>query len=403
MPFIERTLTGQILQASKHFPVVVLTGARQVGKTTLLTHLFPERHYITLDRPSIAEQAETDPAFFFRNHPPPLVLDEIQYTPSLFRHLKIEVDQDRLAYGKFIVTGSQKFSLMREVQESLAGRVAILQLEGLSIRELVAAKILPTALDLDLLVRIFTRGGFPELWIDPDKPHRLFLDSYIATYLERDVRQVLAVGNLRDFERFLRACALRSGQLLNKSDLARDVGISVPTATEWLSVLETLGQIVLLEPWFGNPSKRLVKSPKLYMCDPAMMIHLSGHQDTNLLTSPFIGAFWETLVFAELRKQLSAEDIGGKWWFYRDQEQTEIDFVLEQGTDLTFFECKWSDQPKVSDAKNMEKISNSLEKSQHIYRVKKQVLLSRAQEPFRLSPQLEVRPLSAVLQALEVV
>lgn len=267
-------------------------------------------------------------------------------------------------------------------------------------QELVTAKLLPARLEMDHLMEIFALGGFPELWVDREKPRRLFLDSYIATYLERDVRQVLAVGSLRDFERFLRACALRSAQVLNKSDLARDVGISVPTVTEWLSVLETLGQIVLLEPWFGNLTKRLVKSPKLYMSDPAMMIHLTGQSDAPLANSAFIGAFWETLVFSELRKQLSAKDQGGKWWFYRDQEQTEIDFILEQGSDLTFFECKWSDHPKASDGKNMEKVLHSLEKAKSLYQVKKQVLLSRAQEPFRLSSHIEVRPITEALEAL---
>jgi len=397
--FIQRTLKNQLVEAVAHFPVVVVTGARQVGKTTLLTQLFPDRHYVTLDRPLAAEQAETDPEVFFRHHAPPLILDEMQYAPSLFRYLKVEVDRDRMSYGRFLLTGSQKFSLMREVQESLAGRVALLSLEGLSMEELVAGNLLPAELGMDHILEVFARGGFPELWVDREKPHRLFLDSYISTYLERDVRQVLAVGNLRDFERFLRACALRSAQVLNKSELARDVGISVPTATEWLSVLETLGQVVLLEPWFGNISKRFVKSPKLYMADPAMMVHLTGQSDRPLSQSAFIGAFWETLVFAELRKQLTARNQGGTWWFYRDQEQTEIDFVLEQGSDLTFFECKWSEHPQASDGKNMEKVLHTLEKAKSPYQVKKHVILSRVQESFRLSSQLEVRSVQGALSS----
>jgi predicted AAA+ superfamily ATPase len=176
-------------------------------------------------------------------------------------------------------------------------------------------------------------------------PVELFLDSYIATYLERDVRQVLNVGNLRDFERFMRACALRSGQLLNRSELARDIGVSVPTATSWISVLEALGQIHLLEPWFSSPTKRLVKSPKLYFTDAALMIRFCGLPADQLLFSPFIGAVWETLVYAELRKQLAFEGSRAGIWFYRDQSGLEVDFIIDEGSRRQLLECKWAGSP----------------------------------------------------------
>ncbi len=397
MSYIERSLNTKLLQAAKHFPAIVLTGARQVGKTTLLAHMFPHFHYVTLDRPLAAEQAEKDSELFLLNHPPPVLIDEIQYAPAIFRYLKLEIDKKRSLYGQFILTGSQKFSMMKEVSESLAGRVALFQLEGLSIKELIDGKIISPNLERETLLNLFTRGGYPELWINLEKPYRIFLDSYIGTYLERDVRQALAVGNLRDFERFIRACAIRSGQILNKSDMARDVGISVPTVTEWLSVLVALGQVVLLEPWFGNLTKRLVKSPKLYMSDPAMMMHLLGYNEKSLFSSPSIGALWETLVFSELRKQLATSDSTGSLWFYRDQSQTEVDFVLEEGGALTLYECKWTDQPDKKDARNMEKVARSFELSPSQYKVQKMILISRAVERIRLTDQLEIRPISQLL------
>jgi uncharacterized protein len=326
LEFIERKLSSRLLEAARHFPALVLAGPRQTGKTTLLRHLFPTHHYVTLDRPLVAEQAEEDPESFLASHPPPVLIDEVQYAPRLFRFLKIRIDEQRDAKGQFILTGSQKFTLMQGVSESLAGRVGVFDFEGLSFLELVESGKLQDR--PEAIASFMLRGGFPELWQDLDRPIDVYLDSYIATYLERDVKQVLAVGSLRDFERFLRACALRSGQQLNKSDLARDVGISVPTASQWLGVLVALGQVHLLEPWFGNLTKRLVKSPKLYLAEPAIMAYLCGINENSLSSSPLAGALWETLVFAELRKQLSYVAPRKKLWYYRDQSHGSRTFRM---------------------------------------------------------------------------
>ncbi len=381
MTYIERKLGLQILEAAKHFPAVVLAGPRQTGKTTLLQKLFPKHSYVTLDRPLTAEQAENDPESFLAQHPAPLLIDEVQYAPALFRFLKIKIDENREMKGRFILTGSQKFTLMKEVSESLAGRVALFDFEGLSCLELLDAGIIRE--DTDGLIQLLLRGGFPELWQDLSRPLDLYLDSYIATYLERDVKQVLAVGNLRDFERFLRACALRSAQQLNKSELARDVGISVTTVGEWLSVLQALGQIYLLEPWFGNQTKRLVKSPKLYLAEPALMCVLCGVRQENLLNSPMVGAIWETFVFAELRKQLAFEGQRKKLWYYRDQSQIEIDFILEDGHLLDLFECKWTSSPNKSMTTSLFKLEKIFtESSKSIYQIRRKKLITRASESF---------------------
>src|SRR5215469_14873528 len=259
--WIPRDIEPRLQRSARTRPVLVLTGARQTGKTSTLLRLFPEHQFVSLDLPSEAEQAEKEPESFLRRHPAPVIIDEVQYAPGLFRHLKARVDANRSRNGRFLLTGSQKFTLMKSVSESLAGRADIVELETLSLAEIRSA--LPqTAVETAIV-----RGGFPELHANPDIDPLAFYNSYIATYLERDVRSLANVGSLREFERFLRACALRSANLLNKADLARDVGIAPSTANHWLSALQASGQVVLLEPWFSNRTKSIVKSPKLYLAD----------------------------------------------------------------------------------------------------------------------------------------
>ena len=294
--WISRDIEPRLRRSARTRPVVVLTGARQTGKTSTLLRLFPKLGFVSLDLPTEAEQAEKEPQNFLRRHPSPTIIDEVQYAPGLFRHLKVAVDASRARNGQFLLTGSQKFTLMRSVSESLAGRADIVELETLSWAEMRAA------LPQTRLEAAIVRGGFPELEANPDIDHVAFYNSYLATYLERDVRALANVGNLRDFERFLRACALRSANLLNKADLARDVGIAPSTANLWLSTLEASGQVVLLEPWFSNRTKSIVKSPKLYLADTGLLCALLNIRSEEVLSqSPAAGAVWETFVFAQLR------------------------------------------------------------------------------------------------------
>ena len=266
--WIPRDVETRLRRSARTRPVVVLTGARQTGKTSTLRRLFPDRAFVSLDLPTEAEQAEKEPDAFLRRYPAPVIIDEVQYAPALFRHLKVAVDAQRGRNGQFLLTGSQKFTLMKGVSESLAGRADIVELETLSLAEIRGA--LPrTGLETAIV-----RGGFPELHANPDIDPVAFYNSYLATYLERDVRALANVGSLRDFERFLRACALRSANLLNKADLSRDVGIAPSTAGQWLSILEASGQIVLLEPWFSNRTKSIVKSPKLFLADTGLLCAL---------------------------------------------------------------------------------------------------------------------------------
>jgi len=346
--WITRSVESRLQHSAKTRPVIVLTGARQTGKTSTFRHLFPNHSFVSLDLPTEAEQAEREPHSFLASHPAPVIIDEVQYAPGLFRHLKAEIDAHRERYGQFLLTGSQKFPLMQNISESLAGRADIVELETLSFAEIRAA-IPETAVETAIL-----RGGFPELYAYPDIDLVAFYNSYLATYLERDVRSLSNIGNLRDFERFVRACALRSANLLNKADLARDVGISPSTANIWLSILEASGQLVLLEPWFSNRTRSIVKSPKLYLADTGLLCALLNIRSVaDLRQSPAVGAIWETFVFAQLRQRERSAGRSGALFFWRDRTR-EVDFVIDTGGRLELFEAKWTELPDTRDTANLE-------------------------------------------------
>jgi|SRR5665213_439628 len=340
---IPRLIRRSLEAAWAQFPVVVLTGARQVGKTTLARQFLPKAGYVTLDVPAEAELARLNPADLFAAQRSPLILDEVQYAPNLFRQLKIRVDQNRAA-GQYLVTGSQSFALMAGISESLAGRAAILTLPALTLRELPGTK------DLGAIEAFLWRGSYPQLWQQPDLDRALWLGSYLATYLERDVRNLLAVGSLRDFDRFLRACALRAGQLLSYAELARDVGVSPNTAKSWISVLETSQQIFLLEPYHRARTKRLVKSPKLYFCDTGMLTYLMGFTAASELHRHALwGAIWENTVVSEIRKSFLVRGLRPPLWFWRTSNGDELDVLIELAPErFVAIECKAAAQVDAS-------------------------------------------------------
>jgi uncharacterized protein len=337
--WISRLIEPILVQRMRTRPVVVLTGARQTGKTALVRRLFPQYAYISLDLPSEAELAEHEPAAFLDRNPPPLVVDEIQYAPGLMRHLKRAVDAQRATPGQFLLTGSQPFEVMAGVTESLAGRAEVLHLSTLSHAEITRA--FPQLSVEEVMVR----GGFPELYEKPELDARGFYQSYLATYLERDLRSQLKVVSLRDFERFLRSAALRTAGLLNQSELARDVGISPTTAGQWLSVLDRSGVVMLLEPWFSNPTKSLVKAAKLHFRDTGLCAFLMGIVSPgDVLGSPLAGALWESMVCGELRRLI---DYGPALWqlaFWRDRTK-EADFLLHRAGRFRLADAKWSEHP----------------------------------------------------------
>jgi predicted AAA+ superfamily ATPase len=373
--WIPRDAEARLSRSARTRPVVVLTGARQTGKTSLLRRLFAKHAFVSLDLPTEAEQAEKEPEAFLRRHPAPAIIDEVQYAPGLFRHLKAAVDANRGRHGQYLLTGSQKFTLMKGVSESLAGRADIVELETLSLAEIRGA--LPGTRTETAIVR----GGFPELHADPEIDFVAFYNSYLATYLERDVRSLANVGSLRDFERFLRACALRSANLLNKADLARDIGIAPSTANQWLSVLEASGQAVLLEPWFSNRTKSIVKSPKLYLADTGLLCALLNIRSEDALRqSPSAGAVWETFVFAQLRQRERRAQRTGSLFFWRDRTR-EVDFVVDAGGRLELFEAKWTELPAAADAANLDFVRDAVGKA----RIGKGAVVCRARNSFPLA------------------
>jgi uncharacterized protein len=372
--WIPRDVEERLRRSVRTRPVVVLTGARQTGKTSSLRRLFPKYGFVSLDLPTEAEQAEKEPDAFLRRYPGPVIIDEVQYAPGLFRHLKARVDAHRGRYGHYLLTGSQKFTLMKGISDSLAGRADVIELETLSLSEIQRA--LPKTRIEDVIVR----GGFPELHANPDIDFVAFYNSYLATYLERDVRSLANVGSLRDFERFLRACALRSANLLNKADLARDVGIAPSTANQWLSVLEASGQAVLLEPWFSNRTKSIIKSPKLYLADTGLLCALLNiRSEDDLRLSPSAGAVWETFVFAQLRHRERRAGRAASLFFWRDRTR-EVDFVAEIGGRLELFEAKWTELPAAGDTANLSFAREVLGKSKVVGAV-----VCRAPNSFPLS------------------
>ena len=378
--YIPRDIQEQIFQALQFFPVLVITGARQAGKTTVLREVLPDYHYVSLDLPSLAEQAERDPLSFLSTHSAPLIIDEIQHAPGLLRHLEGVVDSKRHEGGQYVLTGSQHFSLMQGVNESLAGRIALLELENLSFSEITHT----IGDEPGVLEEIIVRGQFPKLWRNREIPTSVFYSSYLATYLERDVRQILNVTSLRDFERFIRVLATRSGSILNKSDVAKDVGVSVKAISDWLSVLQASGQIVLLEPWYVNFGKRIAKSPKLYFSDSGLLCYLLGVDGRTLQTSPFLGMIWETFLFAELRKTDAYRSSTIRIWHYRDQYANEVDFIIEGKGTLSFIEAKWSELPEAKHAKTMDMVYRQLKDSHAVWRAGNRYVLAISANPYPL-------------------
>ena len=335
--WISRKYEKTLKALCKQFPAVVVTGPRQVGKRALVRHVLPDAEYVSLDLPSVAADAESNAERFLRGRREPLILDEVQYAPSLFRYLKAIIDEDRRP-GRFILTGSQNFLLMQGISESLAGRCAVLNMLNLS-----AAELREGFQGFDENRYLF-QGGYPELYARPEVEPQFWYGGYLTTYLERDVRNLLNVGSLRDFDRFLRAVASRTGQTLSYSDLARDVGVAPNTAKAWISVLQASGQIYLLEPYYGNIGKRLVKSPKLYLCDTGLAAFLMGFESWDAVTRhPVVGALWETHVVMQVVKHFYSTAKIVPLWYWRTAQGEEVDILIERGGRFVAIECKYAE------------------------------------------------------------
>jgi predicted AAA+ superfamily ATPase len=341
--WIQRHIANTLRSAARVRAVVLITGARQTGKTSLTCKTFPRHRYVSLDLPRLAEDAEESGELFLQNHPAPLILDEVQYAPALFRYLKNAVDRGRMKPGGYLLTGSQRFGVMSGVSESLAGRVSVVELHSLSLLELEHWSH-KTAEGKRLLQWIFL-GGYPELHAKGLDPERFYAD-YVVTYLERDVRQALQIRNLRDFDRFMRLAAVRTGQLLSLSSFAADIGVSPNTIKSWLSVLEASQVVHLLEPYHHNVGKRIVKTPKLYFLDTGLACFLAGLRSADdVRSSALLGPLFESLVLGQLIRWHANRGKRPSLYFYRNHSGVEVDFVLPVGNQLKLYECKWAEHP----------------------------------------------------------
>ncbi len=358
--YIKRHLETVVARASDQFPVVMVTGPRQVGKTTLLERLAgPDRAYVSLDSPINRDLARNEPELFLHRYPPPVLIDEFQYAHELLPFIKTHVDQYK-KNGAFWLTGSQMFHMMKQASESLAGRAAIIPMQGLSGSEIAGLpgsaftgnpddwmnrlKTRPVMDLMSVYERIF-KGSMPRTY-SGEIDLELFYSSYVDTYLQRDIRDLTQVGDESAFLRFMTACAARTGQQTTYSELARDAGISAPTAKQWLSILVTSGIVILLEPYFNNALKRIVKSPKMYFMDTGLCAYLTRWSSARTLEASMMsGAVFETYAVSEIVKSYYNAGKRPPIFYYRDTDQQEIDLILETDNTLHPFEMKKSAAP----------------------------------------------------------
>ena len=394
-----RVLGKTIRKAIKTFPAVVITGPRQSGKTTLLNMLFSKSHtFVSLENPDIRIRAKEDPLSFLSHYKPPLIIDEIQYVPELLPYIKTKIDENRKP-GNWLLTGSQNFILMQNITQSLAGRAAILSLLPFSISERIGhanktcdmgnwLKNIRSNLNLPdknlSLSEFLLRGFYPEIAVNRKVDRKLWCSSYITTYLERDIRNLSAIGDLSQFERFLIACAVRTAQILNLSEISRDIGISVGTAKRWLSMLEAGNQVFLLYPYYRNLGKRLVKSPKLYFTDTALCCYLLGfHEFESLLNGPSFGSVFETMIICDFLKRFLHFGEKPSLYYLRSRDGLEVDLIIDLGGKLHLFEIKSAMTIRPSHAASLKKILNDLGTE-----VQTAAIISRSQNSFPLSDKI---------------
>ncbi len=364
--YIKRHAEKTIKKLSTMFGAVLVAGPRQVGKTTMLKNMTQDINYVTLDDMIVRASAQEQSGTFFKDNPPPVFIDEIQKAPELFSQIKMHIDREHKK-GQFFMCGSQQFQMMKGVSESLSGRIGILTLLGFSVREKYGIEddtpFIPTDeylserknhikdIPYDDVWKMIHRGSMPELCSQPDYDWQMFYAAYVRTYIERDVRDLTEIGDAVKFAKFMTAAAASTGQLVNLASLARDVGISQPTAERWLSILVASNIVYLLKPYSNNITKRAIKTPKLYFLDTGLAAYLTRWNTADVLKNgAMAGAFFESFVISEIIKSYYNKGIiEPPLYFYRDKEMNEIDLLIEDGGVLYPIEIKKHADPQKSD------------------------------------------------------
>ncbi len=384
MRYISRSIEKEIMRASRAFPALLVTGPRRAGKTTLLKKLFPEASYHLLEDPDSIARVKADPRSFVEEIKPPCILDEIQNVPELFNYLRTRMDENPHRYGQWYFTGSQDAPLMKGVSESMAGRVAVFNLLPLSSKESGKVSII--------------HGGFPEVLAKPEAAS-IWFRSYIQTYLERDVRTISNIKDLTIFRRFLSILASRCGTVLNKTDLAAPLGVSIPTLTEWINILEITGQIIVVPPFFENFGKRLIKSPKIYFTDSGLVSYLLGVEtDSALRKSTFLGQIFEGFVASEIVKHQINNGERRQLYYFRDQQGLEVDFIVPTGSaKLSVLEAKAVRSVTPHMGTSLNKLARAISR----YKVEKCVVhlnppKGAKKEFYSLSPGIKTIPVSEI-------
>ncbi|MCK5154090.1 MAG: ATP-binding protein [Spirochaetales bacterium] len=350
MEYINRIIEKKLYDYLNIFPVIAITGPRQSGKSTLIQQCLEDKYrYITFDDPMTVDFFYSDPKGFMQQHADRIIFDEVQKVPEIFSYIKIEVDKDRQNYGKYILTGSSQFSLLKKISESLAGRIGLLSLLPFQYREL------PDLQKKDQIIY----GSYPELVVRKYKNTSEWFGSYINTYIEKDVRTLYNIGNLRDFQQLIRLLAARCSQELNMSSLSREIGVSVKTIQNWVSVLEASYIIFLLPPYHKNLGKRIIKRPKLYFFDTGLVCYLTGIESEDILNKgPLGGSIFENYITAETKKSLLHRDRKDQLFFFRNNAGLEVDLIIENSNErsLTYLEIKNNSTPKYKMTENLKLI-----------------------------------------------
>ena len=361
--YVKRELEGKIAKYARTFPAVVLSGPRQSGKSTTLKRLFGSTHqYVTFDDPVIRQKCAEDPKLFLDNLKSHVVFDEIQYVPQILSYLKIAIDEDRQKYGRYIITGSQQYNLIKELGDTLAGRVGLLTLLPFSYGEIVRVSRLKKRFFVPEKAFIYSclNGCFPETIVRQGIDISGWYAGYLQTYLERDVRGLHNVGNLLDFQKFLQLLASRCSQTLNLSSFANDLGISVNTVKNWLSILSASQIIFLLSPYYRNIGKRVIKNPKIYFSDCGLITYLTGLKTKeHILNGPLAGALFENYVMSETYKAIANKGEVPKLFYLRTRKGMEIDLIMEKGLNLYPFEIKLTKSPKSGMVAAFENLYNT--------------------------------------------